>query len=316
MSGGHNLRIVFMGSPAMALPALEQLITNQFNVVAVYTQPDRPAGRGRGLLASAVKETAIKYGLEVVQPESLKPPEVLQKLASYKPDVIVVCAYGQILTQGVLAIPEKQCINVHFSLLPRHRGASPVAAAVLAGDEYTGVSIQLVRMKLDTGPILASAAIPINPRDNTGTLAPKLAIIGAHLLQEALTGWMRGEITPLEQDESKATYFGQVKKEEGEIDWNKPAVEIWRRIRAFQPWPGCYTTWKGKQLKINEAMPVETENAGEPGTVISIDNTSVGIVTGKGILQILGIQYEGKRAMHTHAFVQGQRDFIGSKLPC
>jgi methionyl-tRNA formyltransferase len=315
MSGGHKLHIVFMGSPAVAVPALEQLITNRFNVVAVYTQPDRPAGRGRGLLASAVKEAALRHGLEVVQPESLKPPDVLEKLASYKPDVIVVCAYGQILPRTVIELPPKQCLNVHYSLLPRHRGASPVMAAILAGDEFTGVSVQIVRMKLDTGPLLASAAIPVSPVDTTGTLASKLSIIGAQLLQETLTGWMRGEITPREQDESRATYFGQVKKEEGEIDWNRPAVEIWRRIRAFQPWPGCYTSWKGKQLKINSAMPIRVETTSEPGTVVPLDNTNVGVVTGDGILKIIGLQYEGKRAMHTHAFVQGQRDFTGSQLP-
>ena len=310
-----TLRIVFMGSPDIAVPALEQLITNRFNVVAVYTQPDKPAGRGRSLLASAVKEAAIKQGLEVVQPESLKPPEVLEKLASYKPDIIVVCAYGQILTRSVIELPPKQCLNVHYSLLPRHRGASPVMAAILAGDEYTGVSVQVVRMKLDTGPLLASAAIPISPKDTTGTLARKLSIVGAHLLQETLTGWMRGEITPREQEESQATYFGQVKKEAGEIDWTKPALEIWRRVRAFQPWPGCYSSWKGKQLKINDVVPVNVEITGKPGTVVSLDNTNIGIVTGDGILKILGLQYEGKRSMHTHAFVQGQRDFTGSELP-
>jgi methionyl-tRNA formyltransferase len=315
MSGGHNLRIVFMGSPQVAVAALEQLVQNQYNIVAVYTQPDRPAGRGRGLAASPVKEAALKHGLAVVQPESLKPLDVLAQLASYKPDVIIVCAYGQILTRGVLEIPPKQCLNVHYSLLPRHRGASPVTAAVLAGDEYTGVSIQIVRMKLDTGPLLASAAIPIFPTDTTGTLLPKLSIIGAHLLQEALTGWMRGEITPREQDESRATYFGMVKKEEGEIDWSKPAVEIWRRIRAFQPWPGCYTSWKGKQLKITEASVIKGETSGEVGNVIPIDGDNVGIITGEGILKVAALQYEGKRAMPTKAFLQGARDFTGSKLP-
>jgi methionyl-tRNA formyltransferase len=314
MSGGHNLRIVFMGSPQMAVPALEQLLKNKFNIVAVYTQPDRPAGRGQGLAASAVKETALKWGLAIEQPESLKPAEVLARLAGYKPDVIVVCAYGQILTQSVIDLPPQKCLNVHYSLLPKHRGASPVMASVLAGDEYTGISIQIVRMKLDTGPLLASAAIPISPTDTTGTLSPKLSIIGAHLLQEALTGWMRGEITPREQDESKASYFGQIKKEEGEINWTQPAVEIWRRIRAYQPWPGAYTYWKGKQLKITEAFPISGET-GEPGTVVDLGNNGVGIITGNGILNVTGLQYEGKKAMPAKAFMQGQRDFTGSKLP-
>jgi methionyl-tRNA formyltransferase len=312
-----TLRIVFMGSPQIAVPALEQLISKRYNVVAVYTQPDRPAGRGRGIAMSAVKNTALEKGIPVVQPESLKPPEIITQLAAFKPDVIVVCAYGQILTRGVLEIPPKQCINVHYSLLPKHRGASPVTASILAGDEYTGVSIQLMRMKLDTGPLLASAAIPISPQDNTGTLSSKLSIIGAALLQEALTGWLRGEISPREQDESRASYFGQVKKEEGEIDWNMPAKEIWRRIRAFQPWPGCYTYWKGKQLKINEAEVLPGGEEKETGKVIIIQGKQegVGIVTGDGILKTNIIHYEGKRAMSAHEFIRGQRDFPGSKLP-
>jgi len=315
MSGGHNLRIVFMGSPQMAVPTLEQLVKNGFNVVAVYTQPDRPAGRGQGLAASAVKETALKWSLPIEQPESLKPPEVLARLAEYKPDVIIVCAYGQILTHGVIDLPPKKCMNVHFSLLPKHRGASPVMASILAGDEYTGVSIQIVRMKLDTGPLLASAAIPISPTDTTGSLSPRLSIIGAHMLQETLTGWMRDEITPREQDETQASYFGQVKKEEGEIDWTLPTVEIWRKIRAYQPWPGCYTFWKGKQLKITEALPISVGGPGTPGQVIDLGNNEIGITTGGGVLKVTGLQYEGKRAMHAKAFVQGQRDFTGTKLP-
>lgn len=307
------MKIVFMGSPSVAVPALEQLIKDKYNIAAVYTQPDRPAGRGMGLTASPIKQAALKYGLPIEQPESLKPDTVLEKLASYKPDVIAVCAYGQILTQGVLDLPPKKCINTHFSLLPRHRGAAPVMAAILEGDEFTGVSIQIVRMKLDTGPLLASTAIPVNKWDTAGTLAPKLSIIGAHILGEALGGWLRGEITPVEQDEAKATYFGQIKKEEGEIDWTKTAEEIWRRVRAFNPWPGCYTQWKGKQLKINEAEPVTAEETGNPGTVINLGN-NVGVNTGKGILKLKNVQYEGKKAMSAQSFIQGQREFIGAKL--
>lgn len=311
------MRIVFMGSPQVAVPSLEQLVTAKYNVAAVYTQPDRPAGRGRGITASPVKEAALGWGLEVVQPESLKPAEVLARLAGYKPDAIVVCAYGQILTQAVLDLPPLQCINVHFSLLPRHRGASPVAAAILAGDEFTGVSIQLVRKKLDTGPLLVSGAVPVMPADNTGTLSVKLSIIGARLLQEALTGWERGEIIPREQDESKATYFGQVSKEEGEIDWTKPAEDIWRQVRAFQPWPGSFTRWNGKQLKINEAAVVKAETGADYGRVVALPEYEggVGVITGRGILRVLGIQYEGKRAMAAAEFVRGRREFIGAKLP-
>ena len=311
------MRVIFMGSPQIAVPALEQLAAGNYNVVAVYTQPDRPAGRGKSLTASAVKEAALKHGIKVYQPESLKPAETLAELAALKPDVIVVCAFGQILPQGLLDIPPCQCVNVHYSLLPRHRGASPVMAAILAGDEFSGVTVQLVRKKLDTGPLLASAAVPINAKDTTGSLSEKLSIVGAALLDEALSGWMRGETIPREQDENQATYFGQITKEAGEIDWSQPAVEIWRRIRAYQPWPGGYTAWKGKQLKIIEAEVNVKDISGAYGTVVALPEIKhgVGIITGNRIIRVMKIQYEGKKAMDAAGFIHGQHDFIGSKLP-
>ncbi len=311
------MRIVFMGSPESAVPTLEHLVINGYNVVAVYTQPDRPAGRGRTPASPTIKNIAMKMGLPVFQPESLRSAEAVAWLTELKPDVIVVCAFGQILPQSVLDIPPYQCVNVHFSLLPRHRGASPVAAAILAGDEFAGVSIQLVRKKLDTGPVLARAAVPISPRDNTGSLTEKLALVGARLLQEALAGWLRSEITPRPQNEKEATYFSQINKDEGEIDWNLPALEIWRRIRAFYPWPGCYTTWRGKQLKIIKAMALPGESDTEAGRVISLPGRAVGpgIGTGKGVLSVLRVQLEGKKAMSAEEFLRGQRDFIGVVLP-
>lgn len=306
-----------MGSPGFAVPALEKLIKSRYQIVTVCTQPDRPTGRGRSLAVSPVKAAALKYGLPVLQAESFKDKSALEQIAALKPDIIVVCAFGQILSQTLLDIPPLQCLNVHFSLLPRHRGASPVAAAILADDEFSGVSIQLVRAKLDSGPILASAAIQIMKEDNTGRLLEKLSVVGADLLLEALEGWVRGTLKPVIQDESKATYFGQVKKEAGEIDWNLPAVEIWRRVRAYNPWPGSFTYWHGNQLKINEAdyMPEKREN--EAGLVIELykNKGEVGITTGEGTIIVKNIQYAGKRAMTAAEFIRGQRDFIGTKLP-
>jgi methionyl-tRNA formyltransferase len=310
------LRIVFMGSPRFSVPALEQMVVNKYQVAAVYTQPDRTSGRGRRLAVSPVKEAALKWNIPVKQPQNFKTAEALKELADLKPDVIIVCAYGQILPQALLDIPPRQCLNVHFSLLPRHRGASPVAAAILAGDDYTGVSIQLVKLKVDTGPVLAAAPIPIFASDNTETLLEKLGIIGAHLMQEALNGWMDGTRKPMPQDESRASYFGQVKKEDGEIDWNLPAVDIWRRVRAYYPWPGCYTSWRGNQLKINEAGYLPGGDK-EPGRVIAlpVSEGGVGVITDDGILVIKNIQYAGKKAMNSAEFIRGQRDFIGEKLP-
>ena len=311
------MRIVFMGSPEFAVPSLEHLILNGYEVVAVYTRPDRPVGRGLAVAPPPVKASAVKRGLPVFQPDSFRSAEAVVKLAAFKPDVIVVCAFGQILPQSVLDIPAYQCVNIHFSLLPRHRGAAPVVAAVLAGDEFTGVSIQLVRRKLDTGPVLARAAIPISSQDNTGTLTDKLSLVGARLLLEALTVWRRGEITPQTQNEDEATYFSQINKEDGEIDWNLPAVEIWRRVRAYHPWPGCYTTWRGKQFKILEAAVLPGEASLGAGQVITLagHEAGPGIGTGEGILGVVKVQLEGKRAMSAAEFLRGQRDFIGAVLP-
>jgi methionyl-tRNA formyltransferase len=304
-----------MGSPDFSVPSLEQLIINGYNVVSVYTQPDKPAGRGRALTKSPVKEAALKWKIPVIQAATLRTPEALVELAALKPDVIIVCAFGQILPKELIDMPPRQCLNVHFSLLPRHRGASPVAAAILAGDEFTGVSIQLVRYKLDTGPVLAAAPIPIQPIDNTGTLLEKLGIIGANLLQEALVGWLNGTTEPLPQDESKATYFGRVKKENGKIDWSWPAELIWRRVRAYNPWPGCFTYWRGQPLKINEAeVAGPGRDKKEPGTVIA-KNGGIAIAAREDVLVVKNLQYAGKKAMSAAEFLRGQRNFIGANLP-
>jgi methionyl-tRNA formyltransferase len=310
------LRIVFMGSPAAAVPSLEALVLNHYDVIAVYTQPDRPAGRGQSIVVPPVKQAALRLGLPVRQVESLKNKPALGELADLRPDVIVICAFGQILPQALLDIPPRQCVNIHFSLLPRHRGASPVTAAILAGDEYTGVSIQLVRKKLDTGPILTIASIPIFDDDNTGTLLHKLSIVSAHVLQEALTGWWRGEIKPRAQDETEASYFSRVKKGEGELDWSLPATTLWRRVRAFYPWPGGYTKWRGKTLKIIAACPTRERVSSETGRVVSLgDGDRLGIITGEGVLEITKLQLSGKKVMSAAEFLRGQRDFIGSLLP-
>jgi methionyl-tRNA formyltransferase len=311
------LRILFMGTPEFAVTPLEHLVSGQYQVVAVYTQPDRPAGRGRYLVSSPVKKAALKWKLPVVQPDSLKQEAVIKKLGGYKPDIIVVAAYGKILPQPVLDLPRYGCINVHSSLLPKFRGASPVAAAILSGDESTGVSIMLMERGLDTGPVLARTSIPISPQDTTGTLTEKLASVAAQLLQEVMVRWPKGEITPQPQDDREATYSVPLTKEAGEIDWQQTAVEIWRRVRAFQPWPGCYTRWDGKRLEIIEALPLPGEEPFEAGKVIALEKegAAFGVMTKEGVLGVLKVQLEGKRALSAAEFARGQRQFIGSLLP-
>ena len=311
------MRIVFMGSPEFAVPSLEQLILNQYQVVAVYTQPDRPAGRGRTLVSPPVKEVALRWSLPVVQPVSLKSKEAVSQLAEFHPDVIVVVAFGQILPQAVLDLPSCGCINIHPSLLPRFRGASPVASAILAGSEFTGVSIMLMDEGLDTGPVLTRAQIPIAPRDTTGSLTAKLSRIAAQLLLDVLPSWIRGEIIPQPQNEAEATYSSELTKKGGEIDWHLSAVDIWRRVRAFYPWPGCYTRWQGRQLKIIEAVPLPGERAIGVGQVVALNKAGavLGVNTGDGVLGILRVQLEGKRAMSGAEFLRGQRQFVGAILP-
>jgi len=305
-----------MGTPEFAVPPLVHLIVNGFQVTAVYTQPDRPAGRGREVASSPVGRTARSLGLPLVQPVSLRPAEVVAELTGLAPDAIVVAAFGQLLPQKVLDIPRYGCVNLHPSLLPRHRGASPVAAAVLGGDEFTGVSVMLMDRGLDTGPVLARAQIPISAADTTGSLTGKLSQMAARMLPDVLLRWIRGEITPRPQDDATASYSGEITREQGEIDWHLVAVELWRRLRAFQPWPGSYTRWRGKQLKIVEAKPLMEKKGVEPGRAVVLGGEAAfGVGCGDGVLAVYRVQLEGKRAMSAAEFMRGQRELIGALLP-
>ena len=315
--------IIFMGTAEFAVPSLEHLLLNQYQVMAVYTQPDKPAGRGRLLSPSPVKKVALTWNLPVEQPLRLREAQVINQIAGLHPDVIVVAAFGQILPQAVLDIPRYGCINIHPSLLPRWRGASPVAAAILAGDKTTGVSIMLLDKGMDTGPVLATTEVPITAEDTTGSLTAQLARIAAPLLHEVLVRCLQSKLSPQPQDNTKATYSGQISKEEGEIDWHLSAIDIWRRVRAFQPWPGCYTRWRGRRLEIIEAvpMPVPEETLLEPGQVVALTPTTgevkaaFGVHTGGGLLGVIKMQLEGKRSMTTDEFLRGQRHLIGEILP-
>ncbi len=304
-----------MGSPRFAVPSLEYLVSAGYEGAAVYTQPDRTGGRGRSRAASPVKEAASALGLTIVQPQSLKAPGAVEQLAGFKPDIIVVAAFGQLLPKPVLELPRLGCLNVHPSLLPRFRGASPVAAAILAGDGFSGVSIILLDEGMDSGPVLGRAQLAVADSDTTASLSAKLSLVGAGLLGEVLVGWIREELTPQPQDEAQATYCKPIAKDEGEIDWQLSSIEIWRRVRAFYPWPGSYSRWRGKTLKVIEAAPLSPQTPAKAGEVVALDSGGFGIGSGDGTLNVLRVQLEGKQALSAAEFLRGQRDFIGAVLP-
>jgi methionyl-tRNA formyltransferase len=306
-------RLIFMGTPAFAVPSLKAL-ASQYDVAAVVTQPDRPARRGRKLTASPVKEMALALGLPILQPVSLRDEEAVSCLRGLEPQAMVVAAYGQILKPEVLAIPPAGVINVHPSLLPKYRGASPIAGALLAGEEETGVTIMLMDEGMDTGPILAQTTIQIDPRDTTGLLEERLATVGAELLVETLTTWLEGSIEARPQDDELATYTKPVTNDGASLDWSLPAIDLWRRVRAYNPRPGARTWWKGDQLKVHAARPdTRWADEGEPGQVVRT-SSGVGVVTGEGALLLEEVQLAGKRSMGMEDFARGQRDFVGSRL--
>lgn len=312
-----STRVVFMGTPEFSVPALEQLVQGEYDVAAVYTQPDKPEGRGRVLAPSPVKRVALQHRLEILQPATLRDPAEVERLAALRPDVVVVAAFGQILPQRILDVPNFGCLNIHPSLLPSHRGASPIPAAILAGDEDTGVTIMLMDAGMDTGPTISQFVVGIEPEDTTASLTVRLAQAGARLLEETLPLWLDGCLTPQPQDESRATYTTTVTKRDGAIDWELSANELWRRVRAFNPWPGSYTRWQGRLLRIHEAVPLHKEGDAVPGLVVALgfgQPPEVGVVTGDGVLGLLNVQLEGKRAIPAAEFLRGQRDFAGAIL--
>ena len=304
-----------MGTPQFAATMLRALLQSSYQVLAVYTQPDKPAGRGRPVVFPPVKKLALEWQIPVVQPETLKSIEVVDKLVSFQPDLIVVAAYGAMLPREVLSLPKFGCLNVHPSLLPRHRGPSPVAYTILCGDELAGITIMLMDAGMDTGPILAEEKAGISFMDTTGSLSAKLADVGAQLLLETLPRWLNKELKPQVQDEAQATYSKLITSEDAEINWHFSAVELWRRIRAYNPWPIGYTWYNGKRLRIHRTIPFGKVVEGEIGKVIALpESPGVGVVTGEGILGLCQVQLEGRREMSVDDFVRGKRDFIGCVL--
>ncbi len=305
-------RVAFFGSPDFAVPSLEALIASPYRPAVVVTQPDRPAGRGRSLRPPAVKALAEAAGIPVLQPPRLREPEAAAALASYEPALQVIAAYGQILRPDVLALPRFGTLNVHASLLPRWRGASPVAAAIRAGDAESGVTIMLVDESEDTGDILATRPEPIRPNDDTGSLGERLARLGAALLLETIPRWLAAEIRPQPQDAARATRATRLQKSAGVIDWSRPALEIARLVRACSPWPGATTALRGQGLRIWQAS-AEGSAGDEPGLVLAAGET-IDVGTGEGVLRVARLQRSGKRALEARAFANGEPDLRGQRL--
>ena len=307
-------RLLFAGSPEFALPTLERLLAGSHEVIAVLTQPDRPAGRGRRLTASPVKERALAHGLPVLQPPTLREEPVQQQLRALAPDLMVVVAYGLLLPPTVLSLPRRGCVNVHASLLPRWRGASPIQAALLAGDPETGVSIMALDRGLDTGPVFTMRRIPVAAGDTAATLSARLAELGAAALADVLDGILTGSLAPEPQPAAGATHAGRINKSAALIDWRRPAVEIDRQVRAYNPWPVAETRLAGQQLRCWAARPLPAiPGDGEPGLVLAAGTEGIDVQTGGGVLRLDAVQLAGRPVTTAADFVRG-RQLAGVRL--
>lgn len=309
------MKIVFAGTPEFAVSSLKAANESHHVVAAVYTQPDRPAGRGRKLKPSPVKEYATTNGIPVFQPENFKTPETIDDLKSLEPDLMVVVAYGLILPTTVLEIPKFGCINVHASLLPRWRGAAPIQRAIEAGDSYSGITIMQMDAGLDTGDMLLKKEIRIDETDTAQTLHDRLANAGAEALLEVLDSIERGSLEPETQIEKDATYASKLDKNEARIDWSRPAIELSRKIRAFNPWPIANCGYHDKRLRILEAKILpSSKTSANPGEIIDINDDALSVQCGEGALGISRLQLEGGRSMTVGEFLNGHTVSIGDRL--
>ncbi|BBL72388.1 methionyl-tRNA formyltransferase [Methylogaea oryzae] len=296
------MKIIFAGTPDFAVPTLQMLLDNGYPVCAVYTQPDRPAGRGRHAAASPVKQLALQHGLTVMQPASFKEPGALDALRAFDADLMVVVAYGMLLPQAVLDIPRLGCVNNHASLLPRWRGAAPIQRSLLAGDKETGVTLMRIELKLDAGPMLRKAAVAIGADETGGELHDRLAQLGAELLRESLPDLLAERLPGEIQDESLVTYAEKLNKQEARIDWGRPAADIERQVRAFNPWPVAETQYQGQQLRIWRAKALALAAHGQPGTV-KVDGRTLLVAAGDGVLRLDEVQLPGGKRMAADAFL-------------
>ncbi|WP_336367815.1 methionyl-tRNA formyltransferase [Marinobacter sp. C2H3] len=304
------MRIVFAGTPDFAASALRALLTTEHTVVGVYTQPDRPAGRGRKSQPGPVKQVALDAGLPVFQPVSLKTPEAREALANLEPDVMIVAAYGLILPQAILDVPRHGCLNIHASLLPRWRGAAPIHRAIAAGDPETGITIMQMDAGLDTGAMLLKRAEPIRPDDTGGRLHDRLAELGGVAIVEALAALEQGALHPEPQDDAQACYAHKLSKNEGHLDWQKPADELARTVRAFNPWPGTFTDLGDQRIRLHEANALDQATNQPPGTVLRRERDGIDVACGTGVLRVTRLQLPGARAQTVSDLINGGKPLL------
>lgn len=306
--------IVFMGTPQIAAVTLEQLIQGPDPVAGVVTQPDRPAGRGQKSIPSPVRRVAESHGIPVVAPEKIRAPEFLKTLMGWKPEIFVVVAYGRILPKTILDLAPYGCLNVHYSLLPKYRGAAPAAWTIINGESTTGVTTMKLVEKMDAGPIYLQEATEVASGETTGSLQAKLTPIGARLLRETLRRLQEGLLMPQEQDESAATFAPILKKEDGLIQWDQPAMMIERRVRGFEPWPGAYSHIGEKLLKIHRVNVVAADTKGSPGEVMRADAGGLWVATSSGFLGLEEVQLENRKRLSGVEFLRGARIKPGDRL--
>jgi len=306
------MKIVYMGTPQFAVAPLRSLREAGHDIVSVVTRTDKPAGRGKVLTPPPVKVAAQELVIPVLQFKRLREPESVEELRRLTPDIIVVAAYGQILPKDVLELPHYGCVNIHASLLPAYRGAAPVNWAIIRGERETGVTIMQMDEGLDTGAMLLREAVAVGPADTAGSLLEKLSVLGSRMIVEALAGLAAGKLTPVPQDNAKATLAPLLKKEDGRIDWGRPAAEIHDRVRGLLPWPGAYTHLDGKLVKVLQTEVLDGNV--DPGALIEGPQGTLEVGTGKGLLRITSLQPEGKRPMTAPEFLRGHRGAVGRRF--
>jgi methionyl-tRNA formyltransferase len=312
-----DIKIVFMGTPDFAVPCLDALVAENYRVVGCVTQPDRPKGRGQKLICPPVKDAAMRHAIPVLQPETLRDPHIRQQLAQFGADLFVVVAYGLILPRSVLAMPRSGCVNVHASYLPAYRGAAPINWSIVRGESGTGVTTMLMDRGMDTGPMLLRERESILPNDTAQTLHDRLARKGAALLVETLPLFLSGKLSPQPQNESDASYAPLIKKEDGRIDWQQSALQIFNQIRGFTPWPGTYTFLSGQMLKIFQATlrpSLATSPEVAPGTVVAVGTGEILIQTGAGCLALQELQLSNRNRMSCADFLRGAKITVGMRL--